>query len=158
MQQKTFYVTKQGFPYWGDGGGRGATPPTSRKFAHSSPTRKNPPHQRFIPSSTPHPPPPPPPPLNNNFLNSHNHSLSYSHCPIKKSPHCTSEKGFSPYPLKLFGKLCPPSFQSINQSFISNQRPRLYCLFKHTDAYILVQSSHYNLSLHPLWMQMQGIN
>ena len=34
----------------------------------------------------------------------------------------TGGKGFSPYPLKLFGKLCPPSFQSLNQSFISKQR------------------------------------
>ena len=29
---------------------------------------------------------------------------------------------------------------------------------KHTDAYIPVQNSHYNPHLHPLCIQMQGIN
>ena len=67
-------------------------------------------------------------PINNNLLNGQNHSSSDSHHLLKKFPqqnslsHCTEGKGFSPYPLKLFGKLCPPSFQPLNQSFISNQR------------------------------------
>ena len=112
------FSVEQGFPYWGWMGGR---------FCSFHPL-----HQK---KSLPPPPnfcaPPPttttkgsfPPPLNNNFLNGQNHPLSDSHPPIKKSTHCTVGKGFSPYTLKLFGKLCPPSFQSLNQSFISNQRP-----------------------------------
>ena len=87
----------QGFPYWG--GGMGGVPSTSKKFGYSSHTRKNPPPPKFLSL----------PPLNNNFLNGQNHSLSGSHHPIKKSPHCTGRKGFSPYPFKLFGKFCPPS-------------------------------------------------
>ena len=58
---------------------------------------------------------------NNNFLNCQNHSSSDSHHPIKNSQ-LHWGKGFSSYPLKLFWKLCPPSFQFLNQSFISNQK------------------------------------
>ena len=128
--------TDQGLPYCGEDGGSGRSPPISQKLAHPShPPGKIPlippphlplgrlPNQIFVlPTKGSFPP------LNNNFLNSQSRSSSDSRHPIKKSPqqnsssHCTGGKGFSPYPLKLFGKLWPPSFQSLNQSFISNQR------------------------------------
>ena len=50
----------------------------------------SPPHQRFIS-----------PQLNNNFLNGQNYSLSDSHHPIKRSPHCTALHSTTiPLPLK----------------------------------------------------------
>ena len=67
-------------------------------------------------------------PLNNSFLNCQNHSSLDSHHPIKKSPAAKfiipldCGKRIFPLPLKTIRKtLHTPSFQSLNQSFISNQ-------------------------------------
>ena len=114
-----------GFSLLGVDGG-GESPPHKPKICSFPPTRKYSPPVDSIPTNFCPPSPPTKgsfPPLDNNFLNSQNHSSSDSHHPIKKSPYCTGGKEISPYPLKLFGKLCPPSFQTLNQSFISNQRP-----------------------------------
>ena len=125
-----FRVFSIGVGVGGVGGDSGECPPTSLKFAHPPP----PPGKIPPPSRLPSTKSPPSttkgsfPPLNNNFLNSQNLSSSDSHHSIKISPqqnslsHFPRGKGFSPYSLKLFGKLCPPSFQSLNQSFIFNQR------------------------------------
>ena len=99
--QEVYFI---GFSLLGGRGGDPSPPPIAKNLLIPLPSRKNSPppnfclpplHQRFIP------------PLNNNFLNGENHS----HHPIKKFPqqhlpsHCTGGKGFSPYPLNLFGKL-----------------------------------------------------
>ena len=112
LTEKTIWeVYFIGFSLLG-GGGNSSLPPIAKNLLIPLPTRKNP------------PPPPKVHPTTKYQFSERSESLPP---PNKKFPqqnlpsHCTGGKGFFPYPLNLFGKLWPPSFQSLNQSFISNE-------------------------------------
>ena len=120
MSIHSSYRLSAGFSLLGWGGG-GSFPPLAKNLLISPrpPGKILPPPTKGSSS-----------PLNKNFLNGQNYFSSDSHqiptTQSKNPPHCTALHCTAPqstYSLKLFRKLYPTSFQSLNESFISNQRP-----------------------------------